>query len=106
MQEAQAVADKLDDALGILSLECRKTLLPTPRIVVRAAYLLEPANVGPFRAAFDALRAPRSELRWLLTGPWPPYNFVRRPDPDDPPGRQRLADFARLLTDAMEERRG
>lgn len=105
-ERAGAAARKLDDALRTFTLECRTSLLPTPRIAVRTAYLLHPAKVGAFRAAFDALRGVHDDLRLLLTGPWPPYNFVRRTDPEDAGAHHRLGEFARLLTDAMGERRG
>lgn len=79
-ERANAVAYELDQAVGGLALERRLKLLPTPRIALRAAYLLDDVRVGAFRAAFDAIRQSRSDLRGLLTGPWPPYTFVRQRD--------------------------
>ena len=76
-QRAHGVAQDLDSVLGWLALERRVSLLPTPKIAVRAAYLLDPASVSAFRAAFEAIRGSRGELRVLLTGPWPPYSFVK-----------------------------
>jgi len=105
-ERAQAVSRMLDDALGTLALECRTSLLPTPRIAVRTAFLLDQGKVGSFRAVFDALRGTHDDLRLLLTGPWPPYNFVRRADPGEVRTHHRLGDFARLLTDAIGERCG
>ena len=104
-ENARAVARELDLVLGALALERRESLLPTPRVAVRTAYLLDPAGVGAFRAAFDEVRGNRDDLRLLLTGPWPPYSFVRRTDTDDgaAPG-DRLVALARLLTDAMAVR--
>ena len=76
---ALSVADDLDRVVGALALERRVSLLPTPRVAVRTAYLLDPSGVSAFRAAFDAGRVMREELRVMVTGPWPPYSFVRRP---------------------------
>lgn len=76
---ARSVADDLDEVVGALALERRVSLLPTPRVAVRTAYLLDPSRVSAFRAAFDAGRVMREELRVMVTGPWPPYSFVRRP---------------------------
>lgn len=76
---ARSVATELDQVMGALSLDRRVSLLPTPRLAVRASYLLHPAGVRAFRTAFDAGRATREELHVMLTGPWPPYSFVRRP---------------------------
>jgi hypothetical protein len=80
-QRARGVAQDLDGILGWLALERRVSLLPTPKIAVRAAYLLDPAHVSAFRAAFEAIRGSRGELRVLLTGPWPPYSFVKMNEP-------------------------
>ena len=105
-ERARAVAQKVDGALGTLTLECRTSLVPTPRIAVRTAYLLHPAKVGLFRAAFDGLRGTHNDVRLLLTGPWPPYTFVRRTEADNAGAHHRLGEFAQLLTDAMGERSG
>jgi hypothetical protein len=102
-ERARAVAQELDQVLGRLALERRMSLVPTPRIVVRAAYLLDPANVGAFKAAFEAIRRTRRELRVLLTGPWPPYSFVGRAAPEGgTPSHGRLSALVRQLTEAME----
>lgn len=77
-ERARAVDRELNRLLGGLALDRRVSLLPTPRVAVRTAYLLDPAGVGAFEAAFQATHRSRSEVRLLLTGPWPPYSFVRR----------------------------
>jgi hypothetical protein len=88
--------------LGRLALEGRVSLVPTPRIAVRMAYLLEPSVMGALRAAFEASRRDQGELRLVLTGPWPPYSFVRR----GPRDGGHFGALAQLLTDVMEERAG
>jgi hypothetical protein len=103
---ARAIAEKLNDALGGPTVERRVQLLPTPRIAVRTTYLLERANVGVFRTAFETKRRIESELRLLLTGPWPPYSFVRRtPLPDERSPDKSLEEVARILGDTLRERR-
>lgn len=77
-ERARAVDRELNRLLGGLALDRRVSLLPTPRVAVRTAYLLDPAGVRAFEAAFQATHRSRSEVRLLLTGPWPPYSFVRR----------------------------
>jgi hypothetical protein len=86
-QRARGVAQDLDGVLGWLALERRVSLLPTPKIAVRAAYLLDPASVSAFRAAFESIRGSRGELRVLLTGPWPPYSFVKLVNEEAPAER-------------------
>jgi hypothetical protein len=105
-ERARALAQEIDDTLGTLALERRTSLVPTPRIALRVAYLLDPVNVESFRAAFDAVRGVRIDLRLLLTGPWPPYSFVRHTEDQDERRDHRLGQFARLLTGAIGERCG
>ncbi|MBI4492868.1 MAG: GvpL/GvpF family gas vesicle protein [Chloroflexi bacterium] len=73
---AGAIARAVDEALCPYALERRCTVLPTPRLALRAAYLLEPVRIGAFWAAFEQVRRARPDLRCLLSGPWPPYSFV------------------------------
>ena len=73
---AKLLARDLDSVLGAHVLERRCTILPTPRLVLRTAYLLEPARAPAFSQAFDTLRPAYPHLRFLLSGPWPPYTFV------------------------------
>jgi hypothetical protein len=82
-ERARNVASDIDRSLGWLALERRVSLLPAPRIAVRAAYLLDAERVSAFRAAFESIRGTRRELRILLSGPWPPYSFVKRTQAKD-----------------------
>ncbi len=51
-------------------------------MLLNAAYLVEAAKVERFHELVAELRERHRELgaRLELTGPWPPYNFVPRPD--------------------------
>jgi hypothetical protein len=79
-ERARVLAHELDRQLSVHALERRCTLLTTPRLVVRAAYLLEPGRVPAFQDAFAQLRRAHPDLRLLLSGPWPPYTFVTPPE--------------------------
>jgi hypothetical protein len=106
-ERAKRVAHELERDLGGLVLERRVSLCPSPRVVVRAAYLLDPARVGDFKTAFERIHGTRAELRVLLTGPWPPYSFVRRTHADDGAALDaHLPALVQTLTDAMRERFG
>ncbi|HEV3470482.1 MAG TPA: GvpL/GvpF family gas vesicle protein [Pyrinomonadaceae bacterium] len=48
---------------------------PSASLVVRAAHLVARARVGEYRDRLRALRAERPDLRFLTSGPWPPYSF-------------------------------
>jgi hypothetical protein len=98
-ERARTVAGTLNQVLGVRALEQRQSLAPTPGIAVRASYLLDPDDVGEFRAAFDAMRLDRRDLRLVLTGPWPPYSFVRQSETECAPvADARFADLAQILT--------
>lgn len=77
---AKALARYLDEMLGPHTLEHRSSILSTPRLAVRAAYLLDPSRVQAFRETFEGLRRICPDFRFLLSGPWPPYSFVTRPE--------------------------
>jgi hypothetical protein len=47
-----------------------------PGEVLRAAYLIEEADLPPFRSAVERLQRAYPEVSILCTGPWPPYSFV------------------------------
>ena len=79
-ERARALAHELDRELSVHALERRCTLLPTPRLAVRAAYLVEPGRVPAFQDAFAQLDRAHPALRLLLSGPWPPYSFVTPPE--------------------------
>jgi Gas vesicle synthesis protein GvpL/GvpF len=73
---AQALARYLDTVLACLALERRWTVLPTPRLALRGAYLLDPPQVPAFQEGFNKIRRERPDMYFLLSGPWPPYSFV------------------------------
>lgn len=81
---AGAAARRLAERIGatlrphVTVIESRCDVNPTPRLALRAAYLLEPDAVREFKAAYGELRTSLPDLRFLVTGPWPPYSFVSR----------------------------
>ena len=100
---ARSVAERIDMRLSTHAVEQRLALTPTSRIAVRATYLLHPTHVGAFRVAFDGLRHEQQDLRLLLTGPWPPYSFVSGTETSSAaPPDSRFAEFARMMSDAMQ----
>ena len=83
---AKSLAQDIDDALKGQAIESRTVTLPTPRLLLRGAYLVEPSSVGTFRATFEGVRRAHPGLRFLLSGPWPPYTFVTPPEATLRPG--------------------
>lgn len=50
--------------------------LPRGRGVVSLAHLVAHSDAEAYRGAVATLRGRYPELRFLVTGPWPPYSFV------------------------------
>ena len=78
-------------ATAAVSVDVRTVLSPSPRVALRSASLLDPAVVTAFQETFELVRRERSELRLVLTGPWPPYSFVGAT------GAARIGALAELL---------
>lgn len=90
-RRAKEVASEVESALAPRVLDRRSDILPTARMPLRATYLVDPLAVGAFRVAFDELRRSHPALRFLLTGPWPPYSFVTPPAERDESNGDRAA---------------
>lgn len=79
---ARGAALELNSVLAPLALEYRQVLAPSPRLALRMAYLLEPGGEEAFKQAFERIRRDMRDLKLLLSGPWPPYTFVSREQPE------------------------
>jgi hypothetical protein len=74
----QAIAE-IDRAFHHIAAEKECERLKTPNLLLSACYLVEQARIGDFHQAYERLRRGRPDFRYLLSGPWPPYNFVVMP---------------------------
>jgi hypothetical protein len=77
-KRAIALEDSAAQELSAHIIERRSVVAPSPRLLLRAAYLLDPSSVPPFLRAIEKLRAAHDDVRVLVSGPWPPYSFVSR----------------------------
>jgi hypothetical protein len=75
-QRAKALASELHIPLARLATESIWQVLVTPRLLLTAAYLVERDRVAAFRREVEVLSTAHPALRFLCTGPWPPYSFV------------------------------
>lgn len=50
--------------------------LRTENLLLSAVYLVAKDNQDNFREAFEHIRTARKDLKYLFSGPWPPYHFV------------------------------
>lgn len=82
-QQAKAMATQLHDALHSIAVESTCQVLLTPHLLLKAAYLIERERMVTFCQTVESLSLAYSALRFLCTGPWPPYNFVRTRELDD-----------------------
>lgn len=84
-QRAETLADEISRPLKRLAAENTHQVLVTPRLLLKAAYLVARERVAIFREEINNLSPAYPTLRFLCTGPWPPYNFVSSRE-TDPPG--------------------
>lgn len=74
-KEYHQAAERCREQFAGLYVKC-KTEAPSPRLPLLSLYFLVPSPaVEAFRQAFRQLTESES-ARLLLSGPWPPYNFV------------------------------
>ncbi len=81
-ERAQALGRELDSALRPYVFECRRVVCPSERLALRDLYLLERERQRAFEMAFAEVRQRHQEVKFLLSGPWPPYSFVTPPARD------------------------
>ncbi len=94
---ANALGRHLNATLLPQAIDSRPAILPTDCLAVSSTYLLEPTRVAGFRESFERLRAAHPALRFLLSGPWPPYSFVTPPN-DRPLAGASLRDLSALAS--------
>jgi len=76
LREAKTLAAEIHTPLASLSIESTYQVLHTPCLLLKAAYLVEREQLKAFRQEVGGLSVAYPALRFLCTGPWPPYNFV------------------------------
>ena len=75
-QQAERLVAELHSPLAHLSVQNTNQILPTPALLLKAAYLVEQDEIKAFLREVEKLRVIYPALRFLCTGPWPPYSFV------------------------------
>ncbi|MBU0493723.1 MAG: GvpL/GvpF family gas vesicle protein [Chloroflexi bacterium] len=75
-QPAEALAVELHAPLAGRAVESTSEVWATPHLLLTAAYLVDQDQVPAFQEEIRALIAAYPTLRFLCTGPWPPYSFV------------------------------
>jgi hypothetical protein len=74
-------AASLHDPLSALAVASRRSREQSDDEVLRAAYLVERADMARFRGLVQRLQQQHPDIALLCTGPWPPYSFVAGGEP-------------------------
>ena len=75
-EEASRCIIVVDDYFNRIAGEKKLQKLVSEDLLLNAAYLVEKEKQNEFKQAFEELRSAPSDLRYLFSGPWPPYNFI------------------------------
>ncbi len=75
-KQGEVLIEKIQRVLAPLAVERCLRKFPTPRLLFDAAYLLAWEGEETLRGRIRELEEEMGELRFLLTGPWPPHSFV------------------------------
>lgn len=73
---ADQLVREIDGIFRPLFEECRVQTLRTRNMPMNGVYLIARGRLDEFRRRFRHLKEQYPDLRFLLTGPWPPYNFT------------------------------
>jgi len=82
-EEFQAKADKFINVMDIFfskfAAEKKLKKLKTEDLLLDAVYLVEKDKQDDFKEAFEYIKSPHANFKFLFSGPWPAYNFVILP---------------------------
>jgi hypothetical protein len=76
LQKAESVIETIHTPLKELSACSKYQTMITPKIILDATYLVATDQQKTFIHTVQALEDKKPEVKFLLTGPWPPYNFI------------------------------
>jgi hypothetical protein len=72
----ERIAGQVHHPLGDLAADSVVREHSTPPALMVAAYLVDAGQVDSFRRRADEVAACHSDVRVVVTGPWPPYSFT------------------------------
>jgi hypothetical protein len=75
-EKAKEVAGWLDDLVAGYVRGKEFNTNVTDQLVLSAAHLVEREVVSQYRERVKAARSERPDLKFLISGPWPPYSFA------------------------------
>lgn len=75
-EEADRCIALLDDFFSRFAAEKKLEKLKSDNLLLNAYYLVEKEKQADFKEAFERTRSTPGDLKYLLSGPWAPYNFI------------------------------
>jgi len=75
-QEADRCIALLDDFFSRFAAEKKLEKLKSDNLLLNAYYLVEKEKQGDLKEAFERAKNTPGDLKYLFSGPWPPYNFI------------------------------
>ena len=76
-EEADRCIALIDDFFSRFVTEKKLEKLKSSNLLLNAYYLVEKEKQGDFKEAFVRAKNTPGDLKYLFSGPWPPYNFIR-----------------------------
>jgi hypothetical protein len=76
---ADEIASWLGTHLSPVVQESAVRVHPAEALVVAASYLVKRNNLPEYRKCLEHAREEQNDLRFMMSGPWPPYNFSNLP---------------------------
>jgi hypothetical protein len=74
-ERAEELAAWLSECIGDAATDTDVQVRPGEALVVRAAFLVERTRLKDYQERVETARSSRASLRFLTSGPWPPYSF-------------------------------
>lgn len=78
IKRAEQIIENINKPLADLSFLSKFKKMTTSKLILDAVYLVEEEKKEIFVQKAEELKKTHSNLDFLLTGPWPPYNFVNK----------------------------
>lgn len=76
-READKYKETIDSYFSPIALEKKLKKLQTENLLLNASYLIKKEKQTLFKEVFYQLKSACAELKYLFSGPWPPYNFIQ-----------------------------
>ncbi len=73
---AERKVEQINSQLEKYSDETKIEILRTDNLLLSAYYLIPTENEKIFKETYQKLLASLEEVKYLVSGPWPPYNFI------------------------------